>query len=72
MQTAKRRLELPFAKLLQAQERVAKAEESLERARVSRAEAIRAAAAGGLTRRSIAQATGLTAGRVQQIIGGTR
>ena len=66
--TAKRRLEKPFADLLQAQERYARAGERFESARGARNEAIRAATAAGYTRRSIAQATGLTAGRIQQIV----
>lgn len=67
-QAAKRRLERPFGELLKAQERFVKAEGGFERARAARDDAIRDAAEAGFTRRSVAQATNLTAGRVQQII----
>jgi hypothetical protein len=58
----------PLRMLVLAQERYTKAEGGFERAREARDDAIRNASVAGLTRRSVAQATGLTAGRVQQII----
>jgi hypothetical protein len=60
--------EAPLRKLLQAQRRYAEAETGLDRAREARDAAIREATDAGLTRRALARATGLTAGRIQQII----
>jgi hypothetical protein len=64
----KRRVDRPVADVLKAQERYAKAEVQLDRAREARDVAICNASAAGFTRRSIAHATGLTPGRVQQIV----
>jgi hypothetical protein len=61
-------LEEPLRDLLRAQERYAKADAERDRAREVRDDAIRKATAAGLTRRTLARATGLTAGRIQQII----
>lgn len=60
--------EEPLRLLLEAQEQFALAVSGMEHARETRDEAIRHAAGAGLTRRTIARATSLTAGRIQQII----
>lgn len=62
--------EEPLRALLDAQQGFALAVSRTDEAREVRDNAIRHAAAAGLSRRTIARATSLTAGRIQQIVGG--
>jgi hypothetical protein len=62
----------PLRELLEAQQQFALAASGAEHAREARDDAIRHATDAGLTRRTIARATDLTAGRIQQIIDGSR
>lgn len=57
-----------LASVLSAQQRFAGAAMAMEEARVKRDEAILDAAAVGFPRRTLAEATNLTSGRVQQIV----
>jgi hypothetical protein len=59
-------------RLIDAQENLAAAEVELERVRETRDSAIRAATNAGHTRRAVARVTGLSPGRVQQILTGSR